>query len=70
MSRTKRTKDPYRDDWKATADHKPWFKPPAAFKKAAASKRKARARQAVRTMADPEELILPAEKRTNEWDYN
>lgn len=71
MSRTKRTSRPHSflDPKKATRDKKAWPKPPSWFKKMKAAQRKAKAKQALRNMKDPDELIVPAEPKTDQWEW-
>ncbi len=55
---------------RAHADGKKHNKPPSWYKRVKAAKRKAAAKQAMRTMRDPDELHLPAEPRSDQWDWS
>lgn len=69
MSRTKRAPDPYKEPRKATRDGKRWPKPPSWFKKMTAAQRKAKAKQALRNMKDPDELVVPEPPRSDQWEW-
>ncbi len=55
---------------RAHADGKKRNKPPSWYKRVKAAKRKAAAKQVMRTMRDPDELNLPAEPRSDCWDWS
>jgi hypothetical protein len=54
----------------AHADGKKHCKPSSSFKKMTAAQRKAKARQALRNMKDPDELIVPEPPKTDQWDWS
>lgn len=70
MSHTKRSPSSHETGWKATRDKKGWMKAPASFKKITAAKRKAKEKQALRAMGDPDALIVPVFPKSDTWDYN
>ena len=54
---------------KAHADGKKRDKPPSWFKKMTAAQRKAKARQVLRNMEDPDELIVPELPKSDQWEW-
>lgn len=69
MGRLFESKPTKKERRRAHMDRKKWGKPPSWFKKMAAAKRKAKAKQALRNMQDPDELIVPESPKTDQWDW-
>ncbi len=60
--------------WKATADRKKWYKPSKKNKKGYLGKIRLGKKPAMKqAMAHPDEdgqVVLPVERRTDDWYYN
>lgn len=63
------TKPTEKERRRAHMDRKKRDKPPSWFKRMQASKRKAKTRQALRNMQDPDEMIVPEFPKTDQWDW-
>jgi hypothetical protein len=74
MARTKRTPCPTGIDsekpWKNTADHKGWMKPGRKAKVYLHKGAKAKAKMAVKTAKDFDEMVIDPVKKTDIWNYN